>query len=330
MSNPLVEIIMVTYNHEKYIAKAIESVLMQKTTFPFHLIIGEDCSTDGTREICSEYAEKNPDIITIIGHKTNQGLLKNYKSVFEISTSIYFAILEGDDYWNDENKLQKQYDYLEDNPDVGLVHTNCDLVFESGKIQFGSHKRCKNYIKNGLVFEQLLTGNYIRTATVMMRKYLYDRYVSIEEYIKNEFKTLDYPAWLDIAKHTEFHYLDYSSATYRIHNNSLSHSDDYAKNKAFIESTYAIKEYSIEKNNCNLQIIKTVRNKYFSDLITLEMSFKNYHEVSILRKNLKTTNIKSFILNLLAMNNNLINTYYLINKKRQEMIKNRWLLKAYL
>jgi glycosyltransferase involved in cell wall biosynthesis len=328
MANSVVDIIMVTYNHEKYIAQAIGSVLMQKTTFPYHLIIGEDCSTDKTPAICHEYEFNQPDKITIIEHKINQGLLRNYKSVLDRCTAKYLAILEGDDYWNDENKLQKQYDYLESNHDVGLVHTNCDLVFESGKIQLGSHKRYKNCIKNGLVFDQLLTSNYIRTATVMMRKDLYDKYISIEEYIQKGFKTFDYPAWLDIALYKEFHYLDYSSATYRIHKYSLSHSNEYPRNKAFMESTAAIKKYAIEKNNCDSQINESLKNKYLADQITFEMSFRNYNEVSILRKNLKTTNIKTFILNLLTINKHLINAYYFINKKRQEMIKNDWFLIA--
>jgi hypothetical protein len=95
-----------------------------------------------------------------------------------------------------------------------------------------------------------------------------------------------------------------------------------------MESTAAIKKYAIEKNNCDSQINESLKNKYLADQITFEMSFRNYNEVSILRKNLKTTNIKTFILNLLTINKHLINAYYFINKKRQEMIKNDWFLIA--
>ena len=214
MKTYLVDVVMVTYNQEKYIAHAIESVLMQEANFPFRLIIGEDCSKDNTLKICRNYAQKYPDIIKLIDNDTNQGLLNNYKIVFNACTAKYLAILEGDDYWIDVKKLQNQVDYLESHPDVGLVHSNCNLLFELGKLQIGSHKKFRRSIKKSLVFEQLLIENYIRTATVMMRKSLYDKYISIDEYIQKGFKTFDYPAWLDIAQFTKFYYFDYSSANY--------------------------------------------------------------------------------------------------------------------
>lgn len=329
MVDSIVDILMVTYNHEKYISQAIESVLNQKADFPYRLIIGEDCSSDGTKKICLKYANTYPEKIWVMDYETNQGLLKNYMNVFNASKAKYIAILEGDDYWNDETKLQKQFDYLEEYPNVGLVHSNSDLVFESGKIQKGSHNRYRNFIKNGIVFEQLLVGNYIRTATVMMKKCLYDNYVSIENYINKGFKTFDYPAWLDIAQHTEFHYLDYSTATYRIHNNSISHSDDYNKNKEFLESMYAIKRYNIEKDKCNLQLVKLVNNHYLADSITLEMSVRNYQAVQNLREKLKIYSLKNLILKLITLNRYCVNVYYIINKKRQEIIRNGFKLKCF-
>ena len=101
------------YNHEKYIAQAIESVLEQKTNFPYRLIIADDHSTDGTPGICAEYARKYPETILCILQDLNYGIIRNYECAFNTCTAKYIAILEGDDYWIDSLKLQKQLSILE-------------------------------------------------------------------------------------------------------------------------------------------------------------------------------------------------------------------------
>jgi glycosyltransferase involved in cell wall biosynthesis len=113
MSAELVHIEMITYNHESYIRQAIESVLMQKTSFKYRLIIGEDCSTDLTASIVREYAEKYPEKITAIINEKNLGWVENIKQVRDVITAKYVAMLEGDDYWTDPLKLQKQVDLIE-------------------------------------------------------------------------------------------------------------------------------------------------------------------------------------------------------------------------
>src|SRR5574344_1891550 len=118
-----VSICMITYNQGKYIKNAIEGVLMQKTNFDFELIIGEDCSSDNTNSICVEYVEKYPDKIRLISYSENQGMIKNFIRVLEESKGRYIAFCEGDDYWIDPFKLQKQFDFLENNSSYGLIYT---------------------------------------------------------------------------------------------------------------------------------------------------------------------------------------------------------------
>lgn len=120
MHEELVHIQMVTYNHEPYIREAIESVLMQKTNFNFRLIIGEDCSTDQTSSIVREYAEKFPEKITAFINKKNLGIFINAQQIRNVTVAKYVAILEGDDYWTDPNKLQTQVDFLEANPEYSI------------------------------------------------------------------------------------------------------------------------------------------------------------------------------------------------------------------
>lgn len=121
MTPPLLSICIITYNHEKYIRQCLEGVLMQKTTFPFEIIIGEDCSTDNTRTVVQEFESRYPDIIKPIYHERNVGGARNgFEFCYPRLKGKYIAICEGDDYWIDPNKLQKQVDFLEQNPDYVL------------------------------------------------------------------------------------------------------------------------------------------------------------------------------------------------------------------
>lgn len=115
---PLVSITCSTFNHEKFIAQAIEGFLMQQTNFDFEIIIGDDCSTDNNRQIILDYYEQNKDKIRLRFAKTNLRTLglKNSQGNYAAARGKYIALCEGDDYWTDPYKLQKQVDFLEANP----------------------------------------------------------------------------------------------------------------------------------------------------------------------------------------------------------------------
>ncbi|HVM73245.1 MAG TPA: glycosyltransferase [Anaerolineales bacterium] len=131
---PLVSVITITYNHAPYIRNCIEGVLMQKTTFPFEHIIGEDCSTDGTREIVLDYAQRYPGIIRAVTSESNVGVKANAIRVHAACQGEYFAYCDGDDFWIDPLKLQKQYDACV-KYDAGLVaHGTIFLIYENNKI----------------------------------------------------------------------------------------------------------------------------------------------------------------------------------------------------
>ena len=131
---PLVSVYMLTYNHEPFIAQAIEGVLAQKTDFPIELVIGEDCSTDRTLEIVSEYQQKHPDVIRVITSDINVGVKENVKRTRGFLRGKYIAPCEGDDYWINPFKLQKQVDYLEKNQEYALVAHRIHVVDRNGYI----------------------------------------------------------------------------------------------------------------------------------------------------------------------------------------------------
>jgi glycosyltransferase involved in cell wall biosynthesis len=128
----LVSICCITYNHEKYISQAIEGFLMQETSFPFEIIIGEDCSTDRTREIVFEYQRNNPDVINIVTSDANVGGRANGMRTRAAASGKYIAICEGDDYWTDPYKLQKQVDFLEANRDCTWCFHPAKVIYEDG------------------------------------------------------------------------------------------------------------------------------------------------------------------------------------------------------
>ena len=130
----LVSICMNTFQHENFIGKAIEGVLMQRTNFPFEILIGEDSSTDCTRVICEEYAEKYPGKIKILPNHKKYGQNANISRTIAACTGKYIALCEGDDFWIDPYKLQKQVDFLEQHEDFVMCFHKINSVDEQGNI----------------------------------------------------------------------------------------------------------------------------------------------------------------------------------------------------
>jgi glycosyltransferase involved in cell wall biosynthesis len=131
MGRPKVSVSLITYNHEKYIASCLDSVIGQKTSFDLEIIVSDDCSTDGTADIIAGFAARYPQLIKPILRKQNVGMVKNALETINQCTGDYIAILEGDDFWCDENKLQKQADYLNSNPDCAICYTNGYIFYEN-------------------------------------------------------------------------------------------------------------------------------------------------------------------------------------------------------
>ncbi len=159
-----ISVICVTYNHEKYIRQALDSILMQKTTFPFEILVGEDCSTDGTREILKEYEVAWPGRFVMYYRDKNLGATKNEYELFMDAKGKYIAALELDDIWTDEYKLQKQYDFLEAHQEyIGVAH-DFDIIDKNGividdldnkkiKSHFNDKFTLKDFLEDGFAFQ---------------------------------------------------------------------------------------------------------------------------------------------------------------------------------
>lgn len=253
VKKPLVSVKMITYNHEPYIAQAIEGVLQQKTTFPIELIIGEDCSTDGTRKIVLEYQKKYPNVIRVLTSDQNVGARRNGIRTDSPCRGKYIAYCEGDDYWHDLQKLQKQVDFLEQNPDYGAVHSDVVLYDVSQKKARQTRKQIA--LDDAKAYEEILTAKrFVWTPTVCVRHSI------IKEAIKRNTTALynadwpmgDTPKWLEFAQLSNIKYLDEKLATRNLLPESASRSKCPEKMLSFYIASndmlfYYLKKYPISR-----------------------------------------------------------------------------------
>lgn len=169
--NIAVSVICVTYNHEKYIREALDSILMQETDFAFEVLIGEDCSTDGTRDILKEYEKKYPERFRMYYRKQNLGATKNEYELFMAAKGKYIAALELDDIWTDPLKLQKQYDFLESHEEyIGVAH-DFDIIDKTGLvIENSDNHKIKEYFNQKFTLNDFLEDGFIfQTGTHFYR-----------------------------------------------------------------------------------------------------------------------------------------------------------------
>ena len=211
-----VSICCVTFNHAKYIHKCIEGILMQKTNFLFELIIHDDASTDSTQLIIQEYKKKYPDLIIAVLQKKNKyskGIKINPEILYPICKGKYIALCDGDDYWTDPKKLQKQVDFLENNEDYFMCFTNSMIVDKNDDIiqsQFFSNSK-HSFNANDLFQKK----NPISTLTTMFKS----EYLS-NEILKNIKSSVwgDWTTWSSLAVQSKkkIGYLNEVCAAYRI------------------------------------------------------------------------------------------------------------------
>lgn len=257
----LVQIEVMTYNQAKYINQCLDGILMQKTNFKFEILLHDDASTDGTSEIIKEYEKKYPDIIKPIYQKENQfskNVYINKTYNYPRLRAKYLAVCEGDDYWCDELKLQKQVDFMESHHDYALCYHPAKMIYEGG-----SHKPIiigKSKHKNPQPYYNLLKANYIPANSVMYRA----------EYLKQELP--DYPEciypgdWYNhivVSSHGKIGYLPDVMYVYRWHSQGISHTNSDNPTRE-IHLKYGIKEVNFSYAVWNK--IKEQFPQYYKDV----------------------------------------------------------------
>lgn len=213
MSEPQVSVLMLVYEHEKFVAQAIQSVLTQQCDFPFELIIINDCSSDGSAEICSSIAASAPTKVTFIDNHSNIGMHNSFEKLWNVSSAPLIAFCEGDDFWVDNLKLQKQVDLMRQNPRWDLCGANAQVIELSKEGVW----EIKNYLKPLIAqseysFEELISAYHFHFSTVIIRK----RSVRFPSWFKSVY-CVDRPIYLLAVEDSVAGYLNHVVSAYRIH-----------------------------------------------------------------------------------------------------------------
>ena len=262
MDIPVVSICIISFNQAAYIRQAIDSVIAQKINFSVEIVIADDFSSDGTREIVFEYQQKHPEIIKVLPREKNLGPAKNFIELMYAATGKYIAYLEGDDYWTLDTKLQQQVDFLEQHPDFVICFTDAHETFSE------DINDPRNYLSGGsglmteTTINELIFRNYIQTCTVVFKNKLFDKFPDWYTGLKMG----DWPLHLLNAAHGKIKYLPFASAVHRNHssgvwssqhvldriNNTLKAYDVLAANTDF----YKLSNFNKSKSNLYLLSVK--------------------------------------------------------------------------
>ncbi len=219
---PLVSVCMLAYNVEAFIEQAIEGVLRQQIDFAIELVIGEDCSTDGTRAICARYAADHPGTVILLPGEMNLGIAGNAARTLKQCRGKYIAICDGDDIWADPNKLRNQVGFLEQNPGYGAVYTDVETISTDGAvIDDPEHQLIREQYASGNIFFKLLGGNFVNNSTAVFRQAFLDGY-QID--CDRNYYTHDYLLWLHIATQSKIHFIDAKTTLYRKHAGGVTNS----------------------------------------------------------------------------------------------------------
>ena len=291
---PKLSVSIITYNHENYISQAIESVLKQQVDFPYEIIIGDDYSTDGTRQILQSYQQKYPDIIQLVLHPRRYdgvpGRVNNITNLYACRGQ-YIAMLDGDDYWISENKLQTQVDFLDRHPDYVL--TGHDAWFFSEDHQFAPYYQNQSddqLITDSHTYQDLINGWFINTSTLLFRNRLIGEF---PEWFW-EIYSADYALQMLIAQQGKIKFFENIKSARRI--NSTSFSVSY--NKTLADNRLRLNELRIfRKHFPGFSSRKLYAKFYFRRALLYKKKKKwlpmTYYFVKSVVKNKKTAQLLS-------------------------------------
>lgn len=287
MKEIMVSVYIVAYNHEKYIGRAIDSVMMQKTEYTYEVLIGDDCSPDGTRDVLREYEKKYPGKLQVIYREKNlHGQRPNNAGDLKLRCKgKYFIGLEGDDYWLDENKIQKQVEYMEKHPEYLAVTHNCIVVDENSQPNGESYPECKDeeYTIQHFVSE-IMPG---QLTTMMVRNYYRDNVIDLSLFEQNV-KPGDRVAFFALITCGRIHCVQEVMSAYR-HVKKSGTSFSATQKYNFIEANRCYKamiEYSKKMDNKKSE--KYAELMYFRNLMNGYMAKQcSVKDIFVYLKNIK-------------------------------------------
>lgn len=258
--SPLVSVVCITYNHSKYIEKTFRGFMEQVTSFPFEIIVGEDCSTDDTLEQCKVFQNQHPDKVRLLTWSSNVGSTANFLRCLMQCRGKYVAFCEGDDFWCCSSKLQKQADYLESHSECGFVHANANVISDDYKKDFSTwHSKLNEqfFFQWDNANQDLLDRKVqIATGTVMIRRSVLFSLLSRYPEVYTRVRALgDLQLWSGALSESRQHYMADVVSSYTLSNNSATRCADPRKRLKFIvdvlEARLEINELFVDANDAN-------------------------------------------------------------------------------
>jgi glycosyltransferase involved in cell wall biosynthesis len=240
----------ITYNHARFIRQALDSVLAQQTDFPYEIVIGEDCSTDGTRDIVVECQRRHPDRIRLLLSERNMGSRHNFIRTFEACRGQYVALLDGDDYWTSPHKLQRQVDFLDQNPDYATCFHDALMVHEDGTRP--ADRMVGSNVRESLDLLDILGGTLPPTSTAVLRA----NFRKLPDWFQ-QLPFCDWPLQIVSARHGKVAYLNEVLGVYRLHPGGISRGWTPEQSFRGIATMFAIVAPELE-DSCKPVIRKTL------------------------------------------------------------------------
>lgn len=254
MPTPKVSVIMMSYNSESTIGRAVMSVLTQKTDFPFEVIIVDDDSKDGSWKVLAQCVRGNN---VVKYQKKHPCMMHTFLLAQHLCTGDYIAICDCDDYWIDPLKLQMQFNYMGENPDCGLCLTK---VYTEKNGQ-----RTPHIVNHNITFDNLLTGKAnIHAQSYFIRKSLYDKHIDFKKFLK--FHVWDLPIVLELATKTSFVTLDFYSAVFNKGEETVTQTKSRFKRLKYVLGNHKIRLYFILKYGCKLETIAFLAYRLARDI----------------------------------------------------------------
>lgn len=312
-SSFMVHVSCITFNHASYITDTMNGFCIQLAPFPFVCTIMDDCSTDGEQEVINQYLKVNFDledksivrneetddyVLTYARHKMNHNcffavfyLKFNHYSIGKKAQKLdyikewtdqvkYIALCEGDDYWTDPLKLQKQVDYMEAHPECGLIYTDFCVFHQNTQEMERDMIKSGRYPHISSFEEHLCKAAYIAPPSWLYR---IDS-KAVEEHQKNKgFIDGSFSLALEFFKHSEVHYMEDTTCVYRVLDNSASHHTSPYKRYLYAKNIFEEQLYFGSKYDVNPDILKSIRQRFYRKYYAQILSYEDNQQKELLK-----------------------------------------------
>lgn len=256
----MISVLVCTYNQEKYLSQAIDSVLMQQCTEPFEILIGDDCSTDGTGKIAEEYQTRYPKIVRVMRPDKNGGASLNMVRLMQAAKGEYLMVCDGDDYWLRDDMMQMYVDTFSQHAEVGMICARAKKYIQ----EKGDYEGALGYAGAEDLMTMLRDNSDVAAPTIAFRKDLMLRCIAESQwYIDNNYFYDSIMAyWFAYNSHVRF--IDDDVAAYRVLPNSACHADDISKNAKNERRYYMVKWHFIMTHSdvCNEEMFEILMRDY--------------------------------------------------------------------